>query len=315
MAEKIDCSDPPERISVISVVNDYDPENGYDSVKARYVMKLDLGISDLEKACVIAQKHGREKEFRAKTENYRGNYTGENLCRILDETFVEYWGEESPKSIDQVVEPKPSMLKVAAKGTYGLARQCGTFVGKGIYYSLIGILPGDAQEKIAQKLNDNPFHYTAASMVSESGIVALGIYLGQHGYTFIGQTLILAGSLGVIVKGFASLYKLDHPNESLAVGSPLLTFPMYTALVSFYAVRAVGKWMKTHYERALQEEQQKLLPAPKEKKRIEEPKQPELVLTPDGERFETPEEIKNRLGNPIVNWPLVLRDTKKKTRD
>ena len=57
----------------------------YASEKARYVMELDLGISNLEKACAIAKRYEMGDAFQARTGNFRGDYTQEGLMQILDE--------------------------------------------------------------------------------------------------------------------------------------------------------------------------------------------------------------------------------------
>lgn len=256
---------------------------------------------------------GKEVAKELREGNYReaGKDPFEVLDKICGHDEGEYWGDETQKSIDDTV--KPGMLKVAAKGTLNLVNKTRW------YYPLVGALPAKYQEMIAKKLGDDPKYYVISNAVVEGTAVtaSLAYYFSAAIHPLI--TTFASGSFYAISAFFRIDFGLRFSKQELGkeeyFGSPIL-LPFFIPLYLFKVGKVLTNAIKESYQSAFQEEQQKLLPAPKKKKRkkkrIEE--QPEIVLTSDGERFENPEEIKNRLGKPIVNWPLVLRDSQKEDK-
>src|SRR3989344_2549273 len=109
-----------------------------------------------------------QKELGGQQGAYR---TGTDLTAIVERVCSEpeVRGTEAveavpAKSIDDVVRyesQKPSMLRVAVKGTVNLAnRTCW-------YYPLVGVLPRNYQQQIAERLGDSQIAYSVANMVAE----------------------------------------------------------------------------------------------------------------------------------------------------
>lgn len=291
--------EPPEQISV--------ENSNYDPAKARKLLDGTLEQRIINYAEI---NYGRGKEIAA--ELSKGNYRerGKDPFDVLDTICGheegEYWGEETPKSIDEVV--KPSMLKVAAKGTLNLVNKTRW------YYPILGALPGKYQEKIAEKFGDNQKHYTLSNMAVELvGSAALGYLAFGH----------------LAYSAFFAIYSLMHSlirdiarttYKERAAGSVLCTLPFYATLYSILAVKAVKDAVIDSYSSVYKDQRAsdvhnqppKDLEVPK---RIETParieEQPEIVMTDEGERFKNPEETRGLTGNPIVNWTLVRRDSKK----
>ena len=97
-------------------------------------------------------KYGKGKEVAAQLSkgNYREN--SEDPILTLDKVCGPEIVDAEFESIDDKVadyQPKPSKLKVAAKGTLNLAKKMHLHQW---YYPLVGALPGKYQEKIAKKL-------------------------------------------------------------------------------------------------------------------------------------------------------------------
>ena len=205
----------------------------------------------------IKVKYGSEKAEEVKKEfekiqppSYRRNAEEltavvERVCsqpEIIDAEFTE-------TSIDTIVrkEQKPSMLKVAVKGTLNLVNKTCW------YYPLVGALPAKYQENVARKLADNSSYYTIYNMVAELvGASALG-------YSVAGISGVAVGSAISFVHSFIR-FNLSARSESITAGNALITLPLYATLYSIVAV-------KESYTSALQQEQQKLLPPPAKKKR------------------------------------------------
>ena len=143
---------------------------------------------------------------------------------------------KSVKSIDDAVksyESKPSMLKVAAKGTLNLVNKMGW------YYPLVGALPGRYQEKIAEKLRDNPENYTAANMAVELiGASMLGYYTRGT----VGAALAF-GAVSFFHSCFRMLPNIitNEPSNFSPVAPIYTALPMYAVLGSILAIKAVPK--------------------------------------------------------------------------
>lgn len=275
--------EPPERISV--------ENSNYNSEKARKLLGGTLEQRIIQYAEINYSK-GKEVAAELSKGNYReqGKDPFEVLDRICGYDEGEYWGEETPKSIDDTV--KPSLLKVAVKGTINLLNKTRW------YYPLVGALPGKYQKKIAEKLGDNPSYYTVSNMGAELvGATTLA-------YLATGQSAAGAAFFVVSLLTYSFIRSAVMFSGYKSSGSVIATLPYYVTLYSILAVKAApqaiasaGKAVKNavidSYS-SVGKEQQKLLAAPKKrrhkkKKRIEEQKQPEIVMTIDGERFVYPE--------------------------
>ena len=118
-------------------------------------------------------KYGKGKDVAAKLSKgitiYRERHedplqTLDRVCgkpEIIDAEF---------ESIDDVVEyqSKPSMLKVAAKGTLNLAKKAHL---NHWYYPLVGALPAKYQEKIAERLGERTLYIIRSLMPLLRGLL------------------------------------------------------------------------------------------------------------------------------------------------
>ncbi len=256
--------------------------------------------------------YGPKKAYRVQKEfdhlrqqpPYRRN--AEDLTAVVERICSEPDSRDQPaivcNSLDDAVElnqtylnPKPSMLRVAAKGTANLARKAHLHQW---YYPLVGFLPAKYQAKIAEKYGDRALHYTISNAVAE-GIATSGIlsYLCYQDTNKIETTLawgmigLLGGIINTVLRAFISV----ESKENKAAGS-IAHLPVQAIMYSIAAVRAIKNGVVDAYSSALEEEQQKLLEAPK---RIEQPKrieEPEITLTPGGEKFVEAEEVEEEIG-------------------
>ena len=247
-------------------------DTGYNSEEAHEILD-----GSLEKRIVAYAriKHGKGEEVAAElsNENYRENYKDpfEVLDRVCNPSEV--------KSIDNVVDQdyQPSAFKVALKGTAHLINKTRW------YYPLVGMLPGKYQEKIAEKLGDNPLHYTVSNCVLEGIVVGVAtIILTQYMGGGIVQSIGF-GSLAVFGCGFynISIRRGAIDNYDRPVGSLLAGLLYYAALYSIAAVKAIAKSVKDSYSSASQQ-----LKEQEAQKRIELEAQPSRILvegTPDSE--------------------------------
>ena len=270
----------------------------------------------------VKVKYGSEKADQIKTEfgklekpQYRRN--AEDLTAVVNRFCIEpakaeVLEAEAVKSIDDVIESysgKPSMLKVAAKGTANLARKAHLHQW---YYPLVGFLPAKYQGKIAEKWGDKPFHYTVSNIFFQPAVI-----MGATYYVMLEKTdSHFVAAVSSVVCGFVDFVgglfartafaKKLYGSEEVA-GSLLFELPYAIAKVAAKAPGKIGegisyvaRGIEQCYVDALQEEQQKLLEAKHQQEyqnagvrvvsnqaRIE---QPEIVLTQDGERFEYDEE-------------------------
>lgn len=154
-------------------------------------------------------------------------------------------------------------------------------------------MPGGAQKYIAKKLGDDPHHYTMSSAISELGMFAGTTFSVTYLLPF--EQTIYLWPITMIVGMFSTFAKTaaflkSNKEQRPVFGSLYLTIPMYLAIGSFYAAKAVGNFVGNHYRGVYKE-----LESKKEKLRIENStkneQQPEITLTPDGEKFEYPEEL------------------------
>lgn len=189
--------------------------------------------------------YGKQRAVQVKTEfenlkkpNYRKN--SEDLMMIVDkicrETEVQEAKVQEAKvvdSIDDAVEytAKPSMLKVAARGTLNLVNKTCW------YYPLLGMLPGKIQENLAEKYGDKAKYYTISNMAVElfsASMIGYSIANGQGAFTF-GLFSFLHSSLRIL-GGLTKTTGVELFNPTAPIYTAL---PMYATLYSFLAIKAV----------------------------------------------------------------------------
>lgn len=243
---------PPKKKSNLS-------STGYNSEEAREILD-----GSLEKRIVAYAriKHGKGEEVAAELSN--GNYREGHKDPF--EVLEKVCNPSEAESIDDTVNNNysPSAFKVALKGTANLINKTRW------YYPLVGMLPGKYQEKIAERLGDNPFHYTVSSCVLE-GIVA-GVATTLLRYNLdkgIGEAIaaggvvtILGGGLNILVK-----YVIGEGAEC-PVGSLLTGVPFY----AIAAVKAIAKGVKDSYSSAREQ-----LKEQEAQKRIQLEQQPSRI--------------------------------------
>lgn len=215
----------------------------YDPNEARRILE---GSLEQRVIAYAELKYGKGKEIAAELchEDYRKAYkdpiqTLDKICGKLEIVDAEF------QSIDDVVkhQPKPSKLKVAAKGTLNLVKK--THI-QHWYYPFVGMLPAKYQQKIAEKLGDNPLAYTLSNIIAEIPIMAgTGMYLGGVPGTILGASV--AGVISLIRAGWLSEAdsiiegkKIFFPNCSWIIG-----LPFYATLYSLLAVEAAYKGIKS----------------------------------------------------------------------
>ncbi|MEK6863557.1 MAG: hypothetical protein AABW53_02570 [Nanoarchaeota archaeon] len=202
---------------------------------------------------------GAEVAAELRKGNYRENYdedpiqTLDKVCgkpEIIDAEF---------ESIDAVVEyqPKPSALKVAAKGTLNLARKMHFHQW---YYPFVGALPAKYQHKIAARFRDNAASYTVANgsldlLMGISGVVySLIAFSGNYQPNII--PVICLGSIAYAVNGFCRL--ADGIKSRDVLGSPSATIPFYLTLGAILAGKKIRESVKDSYSSAYQDERKRI---------------------------------------------------------
>lgn len=240
-----------------------------------------------------------QKEFeKLQRPSYRKNAEEltavvERVCQpeIIDIGFIE---TESVDAIVRHEERKPSYVRVAVKTARNVVDKTKW------YYSIFGMMPGKIQNSIAEKRNEYVGNYTLYHMGAEF-VAASIIGYSSHGYD--GLVFGLISALHSLVRFSIPTY--DKKGKE-AAGPIYTALPYHLIVYTLLASKAipglvssVGTKVKgvlhDSYSSALQEverEQQRLLPPP-EKKRIEAP-QYQIVMTPDGEKFEEVEESDQR---------------------
>ncbi len=225
-------------------------QSNYDPKEARKLLEGDL---EQRVIAYAEMKHGKGKEVAAefKTDNYRerpNRYPFDVLDSVCGKP--EVLEAEVVGSIDDVVkEPKPSMLKVAAKGTLNLVNKTCW------YYPLVGMLPGKYQERIAKKFGDNPNYYTLSNSIPTMvGAIATWVALFGAGP---GSSFFVYSGLALC--GYETIRMTASIMGKKPTGNILAMIPTYIALYSFLAVKAAPKAVKEAYVSAFKEEQQKLL--------------------------------------------------------
>jgi len=203
----------------------------------------------------IKVKYGSEKADQVKKEflmleklNYRRN--AEDLTAVVNRVCLaesEVLETEVVQSIDDVVYQKPSMLKVAVKGTANLAKKSHLHQW---YYPIVGALPAKYQEKIAKSLGDDPIHYTKANMAAETittSLVAAYITLRDTQHS---NSAIVIGALTGFVSAILNygarkdIYtKNNYSNVAYKepAGSMLITLPYYAILYSLLAIKSTPR--------------------------------------------------------------------------
>ncbi|MEK6863556.1 MAG: hypothetical protein AABW53_02565 [Nanoarchaeota archaeon] len=140
-----------------------------------------------EKALYLAQEKGCEPEMKDALKGWETQdvYRRIDITHLVNDVISRKKAEiveEEFESIDAVVEyqPKPSMLKVAAKGTANLARKMHLHQW---YYPLVGALPGKYQKEFAKRHGDDCFNYTLYNALLEGitimGLVSYSTYLNS----------------------------------------------------------------------------------------------------------------------------------------
>ena len=230
------------------------------------------------------QLYGVEKSAQLKTELerqkklpvYRGN--AEELTAIVDRVFdepvlqAEVVEAKVAESIDEVVQyVKPSMVKVAVKGTWNLAKKMHI---QDWYYPIVGFLPGRYQKKIADKYGDDPLHYTVSNAVAESLVV-----VGLIGSINVAAGVLFGGCAGLI--NTVARYVIAQESENNSTGSPITCLPFYTTLYSITAFKAIKNVIIDAYSSALQEEKQKSRDKEKTKKVLVKPTLPDSYESPE----------------------------------
>ncbi|MBU0469893.1 MAG: hypothetical protein KKA62_00735 [Nanoarchaeota archaeon] len=217
-------------------------------------------------------RYGPEKGEQVKVEFERleGQPIYRRSAEELTAVVEKICGQEveevySPKAdgLDHVVTQnyEPSTLKVALKGTANLINKTRW------YYPLVGMLPGKYQEKIAEKLGDNPIHYTGANIVAEM--------IGVSAATSLYSGSILLG----VACSFGCFFYRQLLEEDLVVGSVIITIPYYLAKLVKTAGKGVVGAVKDSYSSAsqqlkeLEENSQQRL---EQLSRIEEVQDPEI---------------------------------------
>ena len=185
----------------------------------------------------VNAKYGSEKAEQVKSEfaklakpNYRTN--AESLIGIVERVCGDT-GLTASKSIDKVVEnysEKPSKLKVAVNGTANLVNKTCW------YYPLVGALPGKYQEKIAERLGDDPRMYTATNVLLEAAVAAYIVGSNQDSpITSLATgaiTFVMSGIFGLIFRSMPGEYR----GKGRVTGSSLL-LPLTLAKYALAAVR------------------------------------------------------------------------------
>ncbi len=144
-----------EQLNKPTDIPDSYPEQTYEEREPDYdrnyvdrVMKLNLPKKDLARA--LGEEFGNETEMQDALKDYEGqpDYRRKNITNlvhgVLSEEKTEIIDAEF-ESIDDVVEYKPSKLRVALKGTANLINKTRW------YYPFVGMLPGKYQERIARR--------------------------------------------------------------------------------------------------------------------------------------------------------------------
>ncbi len=191
--------------------------------------------------------YGEQRAVQVKSEfnnlekpNYRKN--SEDLMMIVDricrETEVQEAEVQDAKVVDSIDDAvkyaaKPSMLKVAARGTLNLVNKTCW------YYPFLGILPGKTQEKLAEKYGDEAKHYTVSNMAVELVSASMiGYSIGNGSGAFAFGLFSFLHSLLRTLAGLSLTTKTGV--ELLNPAAPIYTaLPMYATLCSFLAIKAV----------------------------------------------------------------------------
>lgn len=251
---------------------------GYDKDLARILVEGTKVVYGSDKSTQLQSEFERQRRQPV----YRGN--AEELTSILERVCSDAEVSQlTPvqvnyvESIDNVVESnssKPSMLKVAAKGTLNLVNKTCW------YYPILGALPGKYQVKIAKKLGDDPGYYTLSNMAAELVVASIaGYYMGNiPGALALGSISFGHSTLrfltGLITEDLGTVGRPGR--QFFSIGLAYLT-PLYATLYSILAVKAApkviastGQKIKNIYVSTYKQEQERLLRSKTILKRIEE---------------------------------------------
>jgi|SRR3989344_561708 len=243
---------------------------------ARILVEGTKAVYGPEKSEQLNAEFARRRQQPA----YRGS--AEELTAIVNRVCGDAQSTEvqtnSVDSIDDVVEGysgKPSMLKVAAKGTANLVNKTCW------YYPFVGALRGKKQEEIAKERGENSNYYSLSNMAAEL-VSSTALTYACTDY----KTAAVVGSISLVHSFFRWLVSSeDNSISDCTAGNILVTLPMYTVLYSIAAVKAIKNSVVNAYSSALQEEKQKLLEA-------------------------NQGHSSGLTGNPIINWDFVNGDKK-----
>ncbi len=221
----------------------------YDPKEAREEIYMPL-----EKRIInYAGKFGKSEEVAKRLANadYRTNAKdmAKDPVSILDEVCEEI----EPESLEGKVTEEKAMVKYEERSAYADAvlgaKDLAAIVSEGtvnllkksrIYYPFLGALPGKYQEKIAEKLGENPLHYTYSNMVLETAIGLIGLIAGAFynyaGIVIVTEFLMAEEIFRKIMVG------LDGPGENSKkpVGSTLLMLPYLSYYFTLYAIRGIS---------------------------------------------------------------------------
>ncbi|MDP3698128.1 MAG: hypothetical protein Q8R47_00925 [Nanoarchaeota archaeon] len=225
--------------------NSYTPTTNYNKEKdlARILIEGTKVVYGKEKAELL------NAEFeKLENPNYRRNAEGltaivERVCkneetRGIDTASIEFRAYAARNFADSLLkseQQRPSMLKVAVRGTLNLVNKTCW------YYPFVGALPEIYQEKIAEKLGDDPLNYSSSNWLAES--LTIGTIAGYYAYIDAFQSPASAAfGVGLLTAGLYLLltsYRREEP-----AGSPFITLPYYATTLSTLAIIAAGKGIK-----------------------------------------------------------------------
>ncbi len=241
---------PPKKKSNLSST-DYNSEEAREILDGSLEKRLQK--KDLARILIEGTKkvYGPEKgeqvsaEFERleKQPVYRRN--AEELTAVVERVCDQE--EADVNSIDNIVNQdyQPSALKVALKGTVNLINKTRW------YYPFLGMLPGKYQEKIAEKLGDDPLNYTRANIWAEN--ILLSMAAGSIMYHRKGDVL---GSINIGITFGVICYAANLPRLAYGKNNSLDRFDRaamgsYFVIPFYYAALAVKKIVSDSYSSAL----------------------------------------------------------------
>ena len=271
----------------------------YDSDEARKILQ-----GTLEERIINYAEIKYDKGEEVKEKLYKGGYRNEatDPLEVLEQVCggKEIVEPEVVDSIDDVVGyKKPSMVKVAVKGTWNLARKIHLHQW---YYPLVGMLPAKYQGKIAEKLGDNDFHYTTTNVIVEG--VAAGGVLGYFFYQRdpgIALLVVVAGMLAGVINGLVRsvISKINGVN---AAGS--------VVFIPYFAVKVLVDSFSSA-KKELEQEQQKLLEKKPRRALINQSQARVEQLNSARIEQPKPEMVENEFDEELADFDQRLEESKR----